>query len=425
LLLIFPKPPLFPRLLPGTFVGNVKLFRIRFLKRSDFTEKAPGRLVRQSGPSAEFWAFVPDPLPPAINLSMDTIAKLSKADLALGELKGVGQMLPNPHLLISPFLRREAVSSSRIEGTVTDLEQLLLFEADPSEGEDSNDRQEVSNYVSALEFGLRRLRDLPVSLRLMREVHGRLMQGVRGEDKRPGEFRNRQNMIGRQGQLPSEARFVPPPLDEMTMCLNDLESYIGNPSNIPSLIDLALIHYQFETIHPFLDGNGRLGRLLISLLLSERGCLPQPLLYLSSYFERDKDAYMDSLLAISQRGDWSRWIEFFLDGVAIQSRTAISRSNKLLNLWNLYKAKVQDITHSSSALQLVDMLFQRPAVTISTVAEKLSITFRAAQLNVQKLVGINILIEATGKERNRIYVAREIIATIQRDDDGTNSDADS
>ena len=245
-----------------------------------------------------------------MHLSMDTIVKLSKADLALGELKGVGQMLPNPHLLISPFLRREAVSSSRIEGTVTDLEQLLLFEAAASDGADLNDRQEVYNYVFALEYGLRRLRDLPVSLRLMKEVHEHLMRGVRGEEKRPGEFRNRQNMIGLQGQTPQEARFVPPPVDEMRSCLRAMETYIGNPSNIPTLIDLALIHYQFETIHPFLDGNGRLGRLLTSLLLSERRCLPQPLLYLSSYFERNKDAYMDSLLAVSQRGEWNRWIDF-------------------------------------------------------------------------------------------------------------------
>ncbi|MGO9597285.1 MAG: Fic family protein [Isosphaeraceae bacterium] len=348
---------------------------------------------------------------------MDTIAKLSKADLALGELKGVGQMLPNPHLLIPPFLRREAVSSSRIEGTVTDLEQLLRFEADPSEGEDAGDRQEVFNYVSALEFGLRRLHELPVSLRLMREVHERLMHGVRGEDKLPGEFRNRQNMIGRQDQSPQEARFVPPPVGEMQNCLRAMEAYIGNPSNIPPLIDLALIHYQFESIHPFLDGNGRLGRLLISLLLSERGCLSQPLLNLSSYFERDKDTYMDSLLAISQRAAWNRWIDFFLDGVAIQSRSAISRSNKLLRLRDLYNSKVREITRSSSALQLVDMLFERPAVTVSMVAERLGITFRAAQLNVEKLLRVNVLREATGNQRNRIYVAREIIATIQRDDD--------
>jgi Fic family protein len=353
---------------------------------------------------------------------MDAIAMLSKADLALGELKGVGQMLPNPDLLIAPFLRREAVSSSRIEGTVTNLEQLLLFEADPSDSKQSNDQREVANYVVALRFGLARLSNLPVSLRLMREVHERLMNGVRGEDKRPGEFRDRQNMIGRHGQSPREARFVPPPVDEMRVCLDALEKHIGKPLNLPPLIDLALIHYQFETIHPFLDGNGRLGRLLISLLLCERRCLPQPLLDLSSYFERNQNTYMDSLLAVSQRGDWAGWINFFLDGVAIQSRSAILRSNKLLQLWNYYKSIVQGITNSSAALQLVDMLFEKPAVTISQVAERLAITFRAAQLNVEKLVTNRLLVEVTGKGRNRIYAAREIIATIQSDDDdGTTS----
>jgi len=362
------------------------------LRRSDFTGKAPGRLIRQSDPAGEFWAFVPNPLPPPLRLSMDTIAKLSKADLALGELlKGVGQMLPNSHLLISPFLRREAVSSSRIEGTVTDLEQLLLFEAAPSGGANLSDRQEVYNYVFALEYGLGRLRDLPVSLRLMKEVHEHLLRGVCGEEKRPGEFRNRQNMIGLQGQSPQEARFVPPPVDEMQNCLRAVETYIGNPSNILPLIDLALIHYQFETIHPFLDGNGRLGRLLTSLLLSERGCLSQPLLYLSAYFERNKDTYMASLLAVSQRGEWNRRIDFFLDGIAVQSRSAISRSNQLLALWSLYRSKMPPIARSSSPLQLVDMLFERPVVTISMVAERLKITYRAARLNIQKLVEINVL----------------------------------
>ena len=244
------------------------------MRKKDFAEKAPGRLVRQTGVSGEFWAFVPDPLPPPIDLALETIARLSRADLALGELKGIGQMLPNPDLLIVPALRREAVSSSRIEGTVTSLEELFLFEADPADGDKSNDPKEVANYVVALKFGLSRLSNLPISLRLLREVHQQLMNRVGSGDERPGEFRDRQNMIGRPGQSPREARFVPPPAVEMRACLDALERYIGKPSNLPPLIDLALIHYQFETIHPFLDGNGRVGRLLVSLLLCERGYLP-------------------------------------------------------------------------------------------------------------------------------------------------------
>ena len=223
----------------------------------------------QTGMDGEFLAYIPDPLPPNLQFDLGMVNLLAEATLALGELRGVGQMLPNPHLLIEPFVRREAVSSSRIEGTITDLRQLLLFEADTS-AERSDDSQEVVNYIGALSYGLDRLKTLPVSLRLLREVHERLMAGVRGEDKMPGEFRNRQNMVGRLGQTPREARFVPPPVSEMREALGALEKYMAGSSGLPVLVDLALIHYQFETIHPFLDGNGRLGRLLISLLLCER-----------------------------------------------------------------------------------------------------------------------------------------------------------
>ena len=282
---------------------------------------------------------------------MRTVALLSKADQVLGELKGVGQMLPNPNLLIGPFIRREAVSSSRIEGTETDFEQLVLFEVEQADSENADDRREVSNYVAATQYGLERLKTLPVSLRLMREVHERLMRGVCGEDKTPGDFRRRQNMIGRKGQDPAQARFVPPPIEEMKSALNDLEHYIAHPPGMPVLVELALIHYQFETIHPFLDGNGRLGRLLINLLLCERGCLTQPLLYLSSYLERNKDQYMDHLLRISQRGEWVPWLEFFLDGVAVQSKTAIDRSNELLALRNRYRTKWMEQSTSTVILK--------------------------------------------------------------------------
>jgi Fic family protein len=386
------------------------------LRNSDFAEDAPGRLVQQKGHGGDFLAYVPEPLPPRIELGMATVNLLSEATLALGELQGVGQTLPNPHLLIGPFLRREAVSSSRIEGTVTDLRQLLLFEADPSGGQPSDDNREVVNYVASLNYGLRRLQDLPVSPRLMREVHERLMSGVRGEGKMPGEFRNRQDMIGRPGQSPREARFVPPPVVEMRESLNALEKYIARPSGFPVLIDLALIHYQFEAIHPFLDGNGRLGRLLISLLLCERRLLTRPLLYLSSYFEQNRDEYMDLLLAVSRRGQWTTWIDFFLKGVARQSRLAIGRANALFSLRDDYREQVQAFTKSSSAIRLVDLLFEQPAVTAKQVADRLRLTFRTASLIIAKFVGQNILEEATGKERNRVYIAPEIIRTIQKDE---------
>ncbi len=270
--------------------------------------------------------------------------------------------------------------------------------------------------VVATRFGLDRLRTLPVSLRLMREVHERLMQGVRGDDKTPGEFRKRQNMIGRKGQDPAEARFVPPPVEEMEQALDDLEDYIAHPPGMPLLVELALIRYQFETIHPFLDGNGRLGRLLINLLLSERGCLTQPLLYLSSYLERNKDQYMDHLLGVSQQGEWVPWLEFFLDGVAVQSKAAIGRTNELLRLRESCKSKWIEESSSTLILKLIDRIFERPAVTITGVARDLGVTFRTAQKNVEKLASDGTLVELTGKGRGRVYLARAIVAIINRNE---------
>jgi Fic family protein len=388
------------------------------MRESDFSQDAPGTLVRAFGSEGGYWAFVPDPLPPALVLDQATIKRLSEADRSLGELKGIGRMLPNPHLLIGPFMRREAVASSRIEGTITDLRQLFLFEADPTEGsaledDDGADRQEVLNYVGALTLGLERLKSLPISRRLIREVHERLMRGVRGEEKRPGEFRDRQNMIGLQGQTPEQARFVPPPLPQMNQALDELELFIARPSDLPVLIDLALIHYQFETIHPFLDGNGRLGRLLISLLLCDRDVLTQPLLYLSAYFEENKADYMDHLLKVSQAGEWLGWVNFFLEGVAVQSKKAILRCNQLLDLWNEYRARLQKVSQSSNLLQLVDMLFDRPAVSVPQVREQIGITNTAAQQNVERLVAEGILTEVTGRKRNRIYLAARILEIIE------------
>jgi Fic family protein len=386
------------------------------MREIDFTQTAPGRLTKAVGTGGEYWAYVPNPLPPALTLPWGTARLLSEADRALGELNGVGRMIPNPHRLISPFLRREAVASSRIEGTVTSFGQLLLFEADPSDDEEAEDRQEVVNYVRALEYGLRRLEKLPVSLRLLREVHARLMQGVRGEDKRPGEFRVRQNMIGRQGQTPAQARFIPPPLPEMQTSLDELEKFIGYPSGLPVLVDLALIHYQFETIHPFEDGNGRVGRLLISLLLCERKCLSQPLLYLSAYLERHREQYMDHLLAVSQTGDWVGWLDFFLGAVAVQSKAAVNRCRELLDLRTSLRGRFQNISNSSNLLRLIDHLFEHPVVTNRGAAEALGISFPAAQSNIDKLISQGVLGEVTGRRKNRIYVAQPVIDVIQKDD---------
>ncbi len=383
------------------------------MQPDSFTSSAPGRV--QKTPQG-YWAFVPIPLPPQLEPSWELARQISEADRALSELAGIARTLPNPHLLIGPFVRREAVLSSRIEGTQASLSDLIYFEASGTPNGRSSDVQEVANYVEALEHGLRRLEELPVSLRLMREMHARLMSGVRGEHLTPGEFRRSQNWIGPPGCTLMEATYVPPPEAEMRETLGEMEKYLHTPSSLPPLVRMALIHYQFEAIHPFLDGNGRIGRLLITLLLCAEGLLPEPLLYLSAYFERHRPDYYRLLLAVSQEGKWAEWVGFFLDGVAQQSRDAIKRSKSLLDLWRSYRDRLQSTRSSAFALQLVDELFSSPAVTVARATELLGVTPRTAQLNIDKLVGEGILEETTGRHRNRIYAASQIMRVIEAEE---------
>jgi Fic family protein len=380
------------------------------MQPSDFTSKAPGRLIRTA---QGCWAFIPQPLPPALEIDWELASTLSEADRSLSELSGVARTLPNPHLLIAPFVRREAVLSSRIEGTQAGFSDLLFFEAAPSATPPIEDVREVANYVSALEHGLARLKDLPVSLRLIREIHERLMHGVRGDSMTPGEFRRSQNWIGPPGCTLADAAFVPPPVAEMTQVLSDFEKYLHAALVLPPLVRLALIHYQFEAIHPFLDGNGRIGRLLITLLLCVEGLLPQPLLYLSAFFERHRQEYYRLLMAVSQSGAWRPWIGYFLRGIAEQSSDAVKRANLLLSLRQRYREKMQSARSSSLVLQMVDDLFSTPALDVSSASKRLKVTPRAAQLNVDKLIRSGILKEATGRRRNRIFVAAEIIDIIE------------
>ena len=380
------------------------------MQPSDFTEKAPGRPIKTA---QDYWAFVPQPLPPALEIDWDLANTLSEADRSLSELSGVARTLPNPHLLIAPFVRREAVLSSRIEGTQAGFSDLLFFEAAPSAKPPIEDVKEVANYVSALEHGLARLKDLPVSLRLIREMHERLMHGVRGDSMTPGEFRRSQNWIGPPGCTLADAAFVPPPVAEMTQALSDFEKYLHEPPVLPPLVRLALIHYQFEAIHPFLDGNGRIGRLLITLLLCVEGLLPQPLLYLSAFFEHHRQEYYRLLMAVSQSGSWRPWIAYFLRGIAEQSSDAVKRANLLLSLRQRYREKMQSARSSALLLQMVDDLFSTPALDVSGASKRLNVTSRAAQLNVDKLIKSGILKEATGRRRNRIFVAAEIIDIIE------------
>lgn len=381
------------------------------MQAADFTQRKCGRLTK--GPHG-YWAYVPDPLPPDIDITIDVVRELSDADRALSELAGVARTLPNPHLLIGPFVRREAVLSSRIEGTQASFSDLLFFEAANLKEKEIPDVREVSNYVKALEYGLKRLKDLPISLRLTREIHAKLMEGVRGQSQTPGEFRRSQTWVGPPGCTLVDATYVPPPVEEMKNALDSFEKYLHAESDLPPLIRLSLIHYQFEAIHPFLDGNGRVGRLLVTLLLCSDGLLPQPLLYLSAFFERYRDEYYQRLLGVSQHGKWKEWIIYFLRGIMSQASDAIRRSDRLLTLWKKYRSDLQEARASALLLQLVDELFSYPAITNRTAAQKLSVTPRSAQLNIEKLERANILREATGKLRNRIYVAPEIISIIEQ-----------
>jgi Fic family protein len=373
---------------------------------TDFTGLAPGTLI--TSPQG-YLCFVPKPLPPALSLGMSTIQILAQAERALGKLAGAGEMLPNPHLLIGPFVRREAVLSSRIEGTVASEEDLVLFKVDPDIEYRRPDTREVRNYVTALEYGLKRLSELPVSLNLLRELHSRLLKGVRGADKSPGEFRDRQNFIGTPGMAPKDARFVPPPVEEMHGALEAFEQFLRAPSERPFLIDLALLHYQFEAIHPFRDGNGRVGRLLIPLLLCERNILTKPLLYLSAYLEQHRAQYMDLLLRVSQKGEWERWIEFFLAGVAEQAIDGVERATKLMILWQDYRKRLQTARMSILAQNLVDQLFHQPAMSVGLAQQVLRVSFASAQNNVTRLVKLGILKEMTGRKRDRIFIAPEIL----------------
>lgn len=375
----------------------------------DFTTDSPGQLVQAPG---GFSTFVPNPLPPSLAWTPELARAQSEADLALGRLAGVAQTLPNPQLVIGPFVRREAVLSSRIEGTQASLSDLVLFEVAPASGSPPEDVKEVANYLRALEFARGRMQEIPLSLRLIRETHAKLLEGVRGGQSQPGEFRTVQNWIGAPGSRPAEARFVPPAPGDLPQCLDEFERFLNVPSDLPALIRLALIHYQFEVIHPFKDGNGRIGRLLITLLLCLEGIVPQPLLYLSAYFDQHRRAYYDHLLGVSQRGAWVAWLTYFLRGVTEQATDGVARADRLLALREEFRERCHATRCPATTLKLVDALFRSPAVTLAKTGELLQVTPRAAQGNIDKLVELGILREVTGQQRNRAYLAEEIVRVV-------------
>ena len=372
-----------------------------------------GRLVRTP---QGYQAFVPAPLPRSVDLDTGLVYLLSEADRALGTLDGIGRTLPNPYLLISPFLSREAVVSSRIEGTQASLSDLFLFEASQEKAPTPTDVREVANYVKAANHGVARLDELPLGLRLVRELHATLLEGVRGRDQSPGQFRTVQNWIGQPPTYALEdAVYVPPPVRDMADLLDDWEAFLHERLTMPPLVRCALMHYQFESIHPFRDGNGRLGRLLITLYLCAEGHLAQPLLYLSAFFEANKGAYYDRLQAIRTSGDWSGWLGFFLNAVVGQSRDAVDRSGRILALREEYRERLLQAKGAASPQRLLDALFLSPAVNIRGAQDMLQINYLTALRAVEALVEAGILREVTGGRRNRIFVAEELVRAIEED----------
>lgn len=379
-----------------------------------FAHSTAGKVIRTDG---NYWAYVPHPLPPALRYDARIVNLLTEATLYVGKLSGIGAHLPNPDLLITPYVKREAVLSSKIEGTQASLSDLFYFEAanhDEKEREKkTSDVLEVVNYVKAMHYGLKRLKELPLCLRLIREIHRELMSGVRGDHLTPGEFRTSQNWIGVPGCTLDGASFVPPPVHDMKDALAALEKFWHQRDAFPGLIQCALIHYQFETIHPFLDGNGRIGRLLNTLFLCERGYLAQPLLYLSAFFEKHRDAYYHHLLNVSKRGAWEEWIAFFLQGVVSQSQDAIRNSNDILSLRETYHKGIHRKRPSAYVLKLIDVLFQNPYITIPLAARTLSTTYPTAKAAVDKLQDAGILFEVSDKRRNKVYCARQLLEILE------------
>ncbi|MCX6055612.1 MAG: Fic family protein [Chloroflexi bacterium] len=378
------------------------------MNKDDFHAPETGKVI--TTPKG-YLAFIPAPLPPTIKYTPEVVLSLSRADAAISELSGLGKYLPNPHLLTNAYIRREAVLSSRIEGTRAGLSDIWLEEFDPKKNESKNpDLHEVNNYVVAMEYGIQRLSKLPLSLRLIREIHEKLMRGVRGDQATPGEFRRSQNWIGPAGSTLSNATYVPPPPEEMKACLENWEVFLQNRNQFPELIQCALLHEQFEAIHPFLDGNGRVGRLLITLFLIERGRLTQPLLYISSYFESHRQEYYTYLQKIKTDGDWNNWILFFLNGVAEIAQQAARQANQITALRDRY---LKELRETPKAVALIDPLFQNPYMTIARATQLLNITHPTARQVIKNLEDAGVLQEVTGREWGRVYKANEISRVIE------------
>ena len=354
--------------------------------------------------SEGYRAFIPAPLPPDPPLAFDAqlATVLARAGTAVGRLDGVAATLPNPDLFVAMYVRREAVLSSQIEGTQSTLEDVLAYEIDPERTNLPRDIDEVVNYIAAMKYGLARLDSLPLSLRLLREIHGRLMTGTRGGNKSPGEFREGQNWIGGVRGL-VDATFIPPPPHEMRAALGNLERFLHDSGGLDPLIVAALTHAQFETIHPFLDGNGRIGGLLITFLLCHEKVLQRPVLYLSHYLKQHRATYYDRLMAIRLAGDWEGWLRFFLTGVAEVAREAEQTARQIVHLREEIRQRAQAAKMSATAFRLLDHLFQQPFINVNAARDHLGVSYVAANGLIGELCEVGVLSEITGGSRNRVF----------------------
>ena len=359
-------------------------------------------------------AFIPPPLPPKPPVQLDALHRLlEEASQALGRLDGLASTLPDVSVLIYLYIRKEAVLSSQIEGTQSSLSDLLLFESAEAPGVPLADVQEVSNYVAAMNHGLRRLGEgFPLSLRLIREMHEVLLVKGRGSDKQPGEFRRSQNWIG--GTRPGNAMFVPPPPDKVVECMGALELFLHEERrDIPTLVKAGLVHVQFETIHPFLDGNGRLGRLLITLLLCTVGALREPILYLSLYFKSNRQRYYDLLQRVREAGDWETWLEFFLIGVKETSDQAAATARQILALFDSDRRKIEELGRPAASVLHVHHFMQRsPIISIPATAEKLSLSAPTVTKSLEHMIKLGMVRETTGKQRRRLFVYDPYLAIL-------------
>lgn len=380
------------------------------------SEARAGRYVKQL---EGYRAFIPEPLPPNPPLAYDDelMTLLSDADRSLGRLDGSTDALPNPDLFVFMYVRREAALSSQIEGTQASLIDLLEFEAQAAEPARPVDVEEIANYVAAMNYGLQRLEALPVSLRLIREIHERLLSGVRGSERTPGEFRRSQNWIGPPGCTLTQATYVPPPVAQMKDALGKWESFIHDQQSMPALVKVGLAHGQFETIHPFLDGNGRVGRLLITFLLVENRILTRPLLYLSHFFKQHRQSYYDHLQAIRDGGDWEMWLKFFLRGVAQVARGATDNARRIVAMREEHRSLITSNLGrgAGKGLVLLEQLYFRPIVNVNTVMGITDLSFARANSLVSQFQELGLLREMTGRRRNRVFSYEPYMSLFQED----------